>query len=156
MAEPGEVASTVLTRLRAICLDLPEAYEEAAWVGRRWRVRKHTFAHVLVVDGGWPPAYARAARSDGPLTVLTFRTPTPERFQPPQVGPPFFWPGWFADLAGMALDEDTDWDDVAELVVDSWCTLAPRKLLDRLDRLDRLEHQGGEDGPQGRLADGPA
>ena len=125
--------SAILAKLRPICLGLPEAYEEAAWVGSRWRVRKHTFAHVLVVESGWPPAYARAAGADGPLTVLTFRTPTPERFQPPQVQPPFFWPGWFADLAGVAIDSATDWDEVAELVTDSWRLLAPRDLVRRFD-----------------------
>ena len=31
---------------------LPDAYEEEAWVGTRWRVRKRTFAHVLTVEGG--------------------------------------------------------------------------------------------------------
>jgi hypothetical protein len=134
VAEPGEVPPEVLERLRGVCLGLPGTYEEAAWVGTRWCVRKRTYAHVLVVDAGWPPAYARAVGREGPLTVLTFRTPTPERFQRPLVEPPFFWPGWFADLAGMALDERTDWDDVGELVVDSWSVLAPRRLVEGWER----------------------
>jgi hypothetical protein len=29
----------ILTRLRAICLALPDAHEEHAWVGIRWRIR---------------------------------------------------------------------------------------------------------------------
>jgi hypothetical protein len=33
MADHPEVPDAVLARLRLVCLDLPEAYEEAAWVG---------------------------------------------------------------------------------------------------------------------------
>lgn len=47
-----EVPGEILARLREACLRLPEAYEEQAWVGTRWRVGKKTFAHVLVVEGG--------------------------------------------------------------------------------------------------------
>jgi hypothetical protein len=61
----------ILATLRSMCLGLPEAHEELAWVGTRWCVRKRNFAHVLPIDAGWPPAYARAAGSDGPVTVLT-------------------------------------------------------------------------------------
>ena len=43
-------------------------------MGTRWRIRKRTFAHVLTIEAGWPPAYARAAATDGPCTVLTFRS----------------------------------------------------------------------------------
>jgi hypothetical protein len=64
-----DVPPEIVARLRAVCLGLPEAYEEQAWVGTRWRVRTRTFAHVLTVDAGWPPAYARAAATDGPVTV---------------------------------------------------------------------------------------
>ena len=49
--------------------------------GVRWCIRKKNFAHVLVVDGGWPPAYARAVGAPGPLCALTFRTPEPELYR---------------------------------------------------------------------------
>ena len=38
MNEQTEVPLTVITRLRAICLALPETHEEQAWVGTRWRI----------------------------------------------------------------------------------------------------------------------
>jgi hypothetical protein len=50
------VPDKVLSRLRSVCLGLPEAHEETAWVGVRWRIRTNTFAHVLVINAGWPPA----------------------------------------------------------------------------------------------------
>ena len=87
-----QVPPEFLTELRAICLELPEAYEESAWVGTRWCVRKKNFAHILVIDSGWPPAYAKAAGSNGPICVLTFRTRGPE-FDPVSFGRhPFFRP----------------------------------------------------------------
>ncbi len=69
----GDAAPEIVAELRSVCLALPQAYEEDAWVGTRWRVRTRTFAHVVAIDGGWPRAYARAAGTVGPATVLTFR-----------------------------------------------------------------------------------
>jgi hypothetical protein len=57
-----------------MCLALPEACEEQAWVGTRWSIRKRNFAQVVAIDAGWPPAYARAASTEGPAIVLTFRS----------------------------------------------------------------------------------
>lgn len=125
--EPG-----IVSALRAICLGLPEAREEAAWTGTRWRVRKETFAHVVRIEGGWPPAYAKAAASPGPLTVLTFRS-TIAGFDPAHYAEaPFFRPVWFADIVGLRLDDATDWDEVAGLIGASYRALAPQKLIDRL------------------------
>ena len=70
MPENSGVPLEIVAELRSVCLGLPEAYEEPAWVGTRWRIRKRTFAHVLTVDSGWPPAYARAAASNGPIIVM--------------------------------------------------------------------------------------
>lgn len=128
-----EVQHHVITELRSVCLELPEVDEEPAWVGRRWRVRKKTFAHVLMIDSGWPPAYARAAGSDGPLCVLTFRSRGRE-FEPPGFAHyPFFRPLWFPNIVGMVLDDHVDWDRVARLVVDSYRVLAPKKLAKLVD-----------------------
>ncbi|MET0134761.1 MAG: MmcQ/YjbR family DNA-binding protein [Kibdelosporangium sp.] len=119
------VESEVAARIRAVCLGLPEAYEEPAWVGVRWRVRSKTFAHVLVIQDGHPPAYAKAAGTDGPACVVTFRSAEPDLSR---VGPPFFYGGWGRAVIGLVVDEDTDWDDLTELLIESYRVLAPRKL----------------------------
>jgi hypothetical protein len=129
----AQVPGGILTKLRGTCLALPEAREEVAWVGTRWAVRKKAFAHVLVVDGGWPPAYAKAAGSPGPLCLLTFRAPFPAADVARFDDPPFFRPGWWPDIVGMALDARTDWNDVAALVRQSYCVLAPKKLAALVD-----------------------
>jgi YjbR len=129
-----EVAPEIVARLRAICLGLPDAREEEAWVGTRWRVRTKTFAHVLAIADGWPPAYARAASTDGPATVLTFRSRGPELEALGAVGPPFFRPVWHPEAVGMVVSPGTDWDEIGELLTESYCTLAPPSLVSRVDR----------------------
>ena len=134
MPDRIEVAPVVVDRLRAICLGLPDAHEQDAWVGTRWRVRTKTFAHVLVVAAGWPPAYARAASTDGPATLLTFRARGLELEALGAVGPPFFRPVWHPEAVGLVLGDDADWDEVAELLTESYCVLAPPSLVARVDR----------------------
>ncbi|MPY93623.1 MAG: MmcQ/YjbR family DNA-binding protein [Acidimicrobiia bacterium] len=134
MTEHADVPLETVAELRSVCLGLPEAYEERAWVGTRWRVRTRTFAHVLLVDSGWPPAYARAAGSDGPINVMTFRSSGPELDALRDTGHPFFMPGWWPDIVGMVLDAGADWDEVAELLTESYCLLAPKRLVDLVDR----------------------
>jgi hypothetical protein len=111
-------------RLREVCLGLPDAYEERAWAGTRWMVRTRTFAHVLGVE------------VDGaePLVVLSFRSSGEELEVLRNAGHPFFVLGWGRDAMGMVLDGDTDWGEVGELVTESFCVMAPKKLVARVDR----------------------
>lgn len=134
MAEAPDVPPATLARLRSVCMALPEAYEERAWVGTRWMVRKRNFAHVLGIDAQWPPAYARAACVDGPALVLTFQSPSPELDALAHAGHPFFKPLFGVNIVGMVLEADADWQEIAELLTESYCLLAPRKLADRVDR----------------------
>jgi hypothetical protein len=34
----------------------------------------------------------------------------------------------------MALDADTDWGEVTELVTESYCLLAPKRLVEQVER----------------------
>lgn len=122
------VPPEILACLGPLCRVLPEAIEEPAWHGTRWRIRKHTFAHVLTIEAGWPPAYANVAGSDGPCCVMTFRSPLPELDLHAFARAPFFRPGWWPDIVGMVLDAGTDWHEVDDLVAESYCRLAPAKL----------------------------
>ena len=115
-----------------MCSRLPETREEIAWVGIRWRIRKKTFAHVLMIADAWPPAYAAAAGTHGPACVLTFRSSLAAYEPAAFTKHPFFRPRWFPDIAGVALDKDTDWDEIAALVTASYGALAPRKLAQSL------------------------
>ena len=134
MAEYSDPSDDVVARLRAICLELPDAYEEKAWAGTRWMVRRKTFAHVLAVDHDSPPVLARAAGEVGPATVVTFRAAGDELEMLMHAGHPFFYAGWGRDVIGLVLDDGTDWEEVGELVTESYCVMAPQKLVALVDR----------------------
>ncbi|HVF17911.1 MAG TPA: hypothetical protein VNA21_13405 [Steroidobacteraceae bacterium] len=126
------VPHETISELRSICMELPEVVEEPAWAGIRWTVRKKNFAHVLMIDSGWPPAYAQAAGVQGPVCVLTFRS-TGREFEPPSFdAPPFFRPAWFPNIVGMTLERNVDWERVGRLLVMSYRVLAPKKLAQLL------------------------
>ena len=113
-----EVPEEFEARLRALCLALPDAYEERAWVGTRWMVRKRTFAHVLGIE------------TEGlPHVVLTFRSAGEALEVLRHAGPPVVVLGWGRDAMGLALGAETEWDEVRELVTESYCVLAPKKLV---------------------------
>ena len=121
--EYADVPTEILTRLRAACRPLPDAHEQQAWAGTRWRVRNRTFAHVLTVDS-----------ERGPATVMTFRASGPEFDALRRIGHPFFRAGWGTNVMGMVLDARTDWSEVAELVTESYCIMAPKKLVALVER----------------------
>jgi hypothetical protein len=122
------VPEAIKGRVRLVCMELPEVLEEAAWAGTRWSVRGRNFAHVLAIRGGWPPAYARAAGTAGPACVLTFRLAKEHCAAARFRRAPFFRPLWFPNIAGVVLDERSDWDELDALLRDSYRVLAPRKL----------------------------
>lgn len=119
-----DVPDHIEVRVRQLCLGLPSAYEERAWVGTRWRVRKRTFAHVLGVEDG----------DRDPVVVLSFRSEGEELEALRGAGDPFVVLGWGRDAVGMVLDAETDWDEVRELMIESYCLMAPRKLIALIDR----------------------
>ena len=123
MTEYADVPAEILDRLRTACRHLPEIVEEQAWAGTRWRIRKRTFAHVLTID-----------EPRGPRTILTFRSSGDEFDALRAVGHPFFKLGWGTEMLGMVLEAATDWTEVTELVTDSYCLVAPKKLAATVPR----------------------
>lgn len=123
----------LLSRLGEICLALPDAFEEDAWTGVRWCVGTRNFAHMVSVEEGSPPAYAAAAKTDGPAVVVTFRTSDPHRYSNGGDIAPFFWPGWFPNMVGVVVDDSTDWDELGALIEQSYRVLAPKRSVAALD-----------------------
>jgi predicted DNA-binding protein (MmcQ/YjbR family) len=118
----ADVPAGVVARLRSVCLGLPESVEKQAWAGTQWRIRGRMYAHVLAVDF-----------VDGPVTVMTFRSSGPELDALRDAGHPFFRAAWGANLVGMVLDGDVNWDEITDLVIESYCVLAPRKLVRQIE-----------------------
>lgn len=109
-----------VARMSATLLALPEVYEEDAWVGVRWRVRGATIAHAF---GGEDQIFRVTFRGD-PGEVAAFS----------HLGGPYFRGGWGDNVIGLVLDEETDWQEVAELLTDSYCLQAPPGLAVQVDR----------------------
>ena len=123
----------VVRRLGAIARPLPDAYEEDAWTGVRWRVRAKTFAHVMVAQEGYESAYRDITGDATPRTVLTFRATGDELLALTHAGLPFYKPPWSPTIVGLVLGDATDWTEVAELVTESYRCCAPQKLVRLLD-----------------------
>jgi len=132
MSGPGDVPPQILNRLRPICRALPETYEEPAWIGIRWRIRKRTFAHVYTPDPQRRLVYPRQLITGEPPTIMTFRVPAAELLGLTSSGFPFFRAGWGHNVAGALLGDHTDWTEIVELLTDSYCEMAPKFLIARV------------------------
>ena len=111
-------------RLRQLCLALPEVTERLSHGEPTWFVQgKKTFVMSSNHHHDDRVAFWCAA-SDGAQETLVAEDP--ERFfRPPYVG----HRGWL----GVYLDVPVDWDQIADLVVDAYRRVAPRKLVAALD-----------------------
>ncbi|MFH9073197.1 MmcQ/YjbR family DNA-binding protein [Streptomyces alboflavus] len=145
--DDDEVPLDVLTHLRAVCLNLPEAHEEPAWIGTRWRIRTATFAHVYLTDLSRSDSpSARAIATEGLTTTLTFRSGGEEFEALTHAGAPFFRVSWGRNVVGMRLDGDTDWAEVTELLTESYRVQAPKRLAARIDGTPPAAGSTGENG----------
>jgi hypothetical protein len=118
---------SALTRVRKLCLALPEAHEVEAWGEPTFRVRNKLFA-MYASSGthhgnGRPAVWCKAGAGNQGLMVGA----APERFfVPPYVGPS----GW----VGIWLDRGVRWAEVAELLYDAYSLVAPKRLRERLQQ----------------------
>ena len=117
MTEYLDVPLETVELLRGVCLRLPETTEQQAWAGTRWQVRRRTFAHVLSIDA-----------DGGPVTVMTFRSTGFELDALLEIGHPYFRAGWGTNVVGMVIGVAVDPDEIRELLTESYCILAPKKL----------------------------
>ncbi|KRB76979.1 hypothetical protein ASE01_09435 [Nocardioides sp. Root190] len=122
MAQRPDVPGEFVARLRAILGRLPDCREEDAWTGVRWRVGGTT-ATVAHVFGGEDQLHRIVFRAE-PDEVMAFQ----------HLGAPYFKSEWGGNVVGMLIDEDTDWDELGELLTDSFCLQAPQRLVDLVDR----------------------
>jgi hypothetical protein len=109
-----------LARLRKLCLALPEAHEVEAWGEPTFRVRNKLFAMYADADNhhgaGRAAVWCKAAPGNQALMVRA----EPERFfVPPYVGP--------SGLIGVYLDRSPDWNEIADLLQDSYRLTAPKR-----------------------------
>ena len=68
-----------------------------------------------------------------PVTLLVLRADPDEREVLLSIGHPFFASRAGRDRIGVVLTDDTDWEEIRELVTESYRVLAPKKLTGLLD-----------------------
>lgn len=110
-----------LTELRRICADLPGCSEGTTVHHPSLQIRGKAF--VMVTDGhGDAALWVKSDRG----TQAELIAADPEHFfVPPYVG----HHGW----VGVRTGDDTDWAEVAEIVIDAYRLAAPKRLLAEYD-----------------------
>jgi hypothetical protein len=126
-----EVPTRFVRRIGELLAALPECREEEAWVGTRWLVpagsasksTRTSWATVAHVFGG-----------EDQLFRVTFRAEPDEVIALQHLGPPYFRARWGRNVVGLLVDDDTDWEELGELLADSYCVQASRELADQVSR----------------------
>jgi hypothetical protein len=77
---------------------------------------------------------AREGPTGKPIPLLVLRVDFEERDALLSIGHPFFAPRAGRGRIGVLLTEDTDWQEIRELVTESYRILAPKKLIALLER----------------------
>jgi len=112
----------LLARARDLCLGFLDSIEDDRDGHPTFRVREKAFVSAPPLgDGGLALVMQAAAGEQDSLLAE---------------GAPFFLPdgcakGWI----GIALADDTDWDEVEELVGDSYRAIAPKSVVRKHDGL---------------------
>jgi hypothetical protein len=127
---PIEVPEDIFERVRALCLALPEVtvrvdYSRIRERSTAWSfdIRRRSFCLLVAQEG---PA-------GRPVPLLVLRADPDDREALLSMGRPFFASRAGRDRLGVLLTGDTDWEEIRELVTESYRVLAPKKLIALLD-----------------------
>jgi len=110
-----------MSRLREICLALPEAVEKETWGEATFRVREKIF----VVAGAGDSGVSMSCKAPPGVQEMLVGADPKRFYRPAYVG----HRGW----VGVRLDARTDWDQVADLVEESYRMTAPKRLSRLID-----------------------
>jgi hypothetical protein len=115
-----------LTRLRAICLALPEVTERPSHSAPTWFVRDKRSFVMLWAEGHHDDEFPHLWCAAPPGAQEELIETEPERFfRPPYVG----HRGWL----GVRLDRKVDWTEITEICRDAYLVVAPKTLVAQLD-----------------------
>ncbi len=77
---------------------------------------------------------AHRGPSGQPVTLLVLRADPDELDALLAIGHPYFAPRAGRGRVGVRFTDHTDWEEIRELVIESYRRLAPKKLIARLDQ----------------------
>ncbi len=130
MTAPIEVPEDIVERVRTLCLALPEvtvrvdySLIRARSTAQSFDIRRRSFCLLV----------AREDRTGRPVPLLVLRAGAEEREALLSEGRPYFGSRAGPDRIGVLLTGDTDWEEIRELVIESYRVLAPKKLTALLD-----------------------
>ena len=118
-------SSDIANQVRAICMRLPEVTERPSHGSPAFFIKKQFV--MLWPDGHHDHDFPHmwCAAPVGAQEELVAESPS-RYFRPPYVAAR----GW----VGVRLDDQVDWDEVAELCEDAYRVVAPARLVRLLDR----------------------
>ena len=127
---PIEVPEDIFERVRTLCLALPEVTVRVDGSRSRKRSTAHSFdirrrSFCLLV--AWEDSAGK------PVPLLVLRADPDEREVLLAIGHPFFASRAGRDRIGVVLTDDADWEEIRDLVTESYRILAPKKLTALLD-----------------------
>lgn len=130
MRAPVEVPEDIAERVRTFCMALPEVTVRVDYSLTRTRSTAHSFdirrrSFCLLV--------ARESSAGNAVPLLVLRADSDEREALLSIGHPFFAPRAGGNRIGVLLTGETDWEEIRELVTESYRVLAPKKLSALLD-----------------------
>jgi hypothetical protein len=130
VSAPVELPQGILDRVRALCLALPEvtvrvdhSLTRARSTAHSFDIRRRSFCLLVAVEDP----------TGKPVPLLVLRADPDERRALLSIGHPFFPSRAGRDRIGVRLADDTDWEEIRELVTESYRVLAPKKLTERLN-----------------------
>ena len=125
-----EVPEDIVERIRTLCLALPKVtvrvdypLTTARSTAQSFDIRRRSFCLLV----------AREDPAGQPVPLLVLRASPEERKALLSIGHPFFASRAGRDRIVVALTDDTDWEEIRELVIESYRILAPKKLTALLD-----------------------
>ena len=121
-----EVPDHMVERIRTLCLSLPETTLRVDRWAYSFEIRKRPFCLLAAPEDP----------NGRPVPLVAVRADADEREVLLAIGLPYFASRSGAERVGVLLGDDTDWDEIHELVTESYRILAPKKLVALLDADD--------------------
>jgi hypothetical protein len=119
-------ASDLASRIRDICLALPEATEKLSHGAPGFFAKKQFV--MLWADGHHDNQFPHLWCAAGEEIQQALIAASPDRlFRPPYVG----YRGWI----GVRLDGDVDWNEIEDRCEEAYRAVAPKSLIAKLDDL---------------------
>jgi len=116
------MAPSALSRVRKLCLALPDAHEVEAWGEPTFRVKNKLFAMYAHANNHHGAGHHAVWVKSTPVNQGFMVRDKPKRyFVPPYVGPS----GW----VGVILDGRVNWKELEDVLRDAYDMTAPKKKI---------------------------